>query len=280
MRIHHFSLVLLLAAALDARPAEAQFNVPDPAPAENFALELGAMFWSPTPEVLIQTGALAQIGETDVDLVQEFGIEEERFTEYRIVLKAGRKHKIRFSHVPMEYDQEAVLQRTIEFGGQSFPVNVPATAHLKWSLWRFGYEWDFVAADRGLLGFIVDLKYNQISAELAAEGFGSEVTEATAPVPTIGAIARVYPHRAFSITAEFTGFKMPGFVGNRIAESLGDDDDFDAKLVDFDIYGTLNFGRHVGIQGGYRSLTADYLIDEDSGDLKMKGTYFGGLLRF
>jgi len=27
-------------------------------------------------------------------------------------------------------------------------------------------------------------------------------------------------------------------------------------------------------------LTSDYSIDEDEGDLKMKGFYFGGLVRF
>ena len=280
MRIH-LSTSLLLLGLLTAARAEAQFNVPDPAPAESFTLELGAMFWSPTPDLLIQTGALAQAGESEVDLVQEFGIEEKRFRELRVVLKGGRKHKIRFSYIPMAYDAEAVLQRTISFGGQTFPVSVPATAALEWDLWRFGYEWDFVAADRGLLGLIVDLKYNRISAELAAEGIGSELTEASAPVPTIGLIARVYPHRVFSITTEFTGFKMPGFIGSRVSDALGNnEDDFEAKLFDLDIYGTLNFGRHVGAQLGYRSLTADYLIDEDSGDLKMKGMYFGGLLRF
>jgi hypothetical protein len=279
MRIRVSATVLLFGLLAAAR-ADAQFNVPDPAPAENFAVELGAMFWSPTPEALIQTGALAQIGENEVDIIQEFGIDDKRFTEFRVVIKGGRKHKIRFSYVPIEYEEEAVLERTISFGGQTFPVNVPATAHLKWQQWRFGYEWDFVAADRGLLGLLVDLKYNRISAELAAEGFGTELTEATAPVPTIGVIARVYPHRVFSVTTEFSGFKMPGFIGDRISDSLGDDDDFEAKLFDLDIYGTVNFGRHVGVQGGYRSLTADYLIDEDSGDLKMKGTYFGGILRF
>ena len=277
MRIPLF--VLLLLFGLTAR-AEAQFSVPDPAPAENFGLELAAMYWSPTPEILIQTGALAQIGENEVDLVQEFAIDEKRFTEYRVVIKGGRKHKFRFNYVPIEYDEEAVLERTITFGGQTFPVNVPASAHLKWQQWRFGYEYDFVAADRGLLGVLLDLKYNKISAELAAEGFGAELTEATAPVPTIGLIARVYPHRAFSITTEFSGFKMPGFIGERISDSLGETDDFEAKLFDLDIYGTLNFGRHVGAQFGYRSLTADYLVEEDSGDLKMKGTYFGGVLRF
>jgi hypothetical protein len=156
---------------------------------------------------------------------------------------------------------------------------VPATADLSWRLWRFGYEWDFVARDRGLVGFITELKLNDVSAALAASGFGSEITEVTAPIPTIGIIARAYPDKSVSITAEFTGFKMPGFIGNRISEAI-EGDDFEAKMYDFDIYGTVSFGRHAGVQVGYRSVTADYLVEDDAGDLKMKGMYFGGLVRF
>ncbi len=273
------SAVLLVALLTSAR-AEAQFSVPDPAPAEKFVLELGLMFWTPTPELLIQSGALAQIGESDVDLVREFEIEDTRFRDFQATLKAGRKHKIRVNHVKMEYDEAAVLQRTFTFAGQTFPISVPATALITWDLWRFGYEWDFVAMDRGLLGVIVDLKYNRINAELAAEGIGSSVTEAKAPVPTIGFIARVYPHRALSLTTEFTGFSVPGFVGERISDSLGNDDDFEAKMYEFDLYATYNFGGHVGVRGGYRRLSAEYLIEDDAGDLKLKGWYWGGLLRF
>jgi hypothetical protein len=259
--------------------AEAQFRVASPAPGENFHVELGLMFWSPTPEILIQTGSLAALGQPEVDFVQEFGIEKKRFPEFRGVIKAGRKHKLRVSHVQMEYNESATLQRTIVFGGQTFPVSVPATADLSWRLWRFGYEWDFVAMDRGVVGLVTELKYNEVLATLSATGFGSEVTEVTAPIPTVGILARAYPHRDFSITAEFTGFKMPGFIGSRISDSLSGDD-FEAKMYDFDIYGTLNFGRHVGLQGGYRSVIADYLVEDDAGDLKMKGWYFGGLVRF
>ncbi len=265
---------------LSSSPAQAQFSVPDPAPAENFTLELGLASWTPTPELLLQTGALARLGEAEVDLVREFAIEDTRFRDFSVTLKAGRKHKIRFNRLEMKYDEAAVLERSFTFGGQEFPVSIPATALLTWDLWRFGYEWDFVATGRGLLGVIVDLKYNRVDAELAAEGVGATVTEATAPVPTIGFIARVYPHRAFSITTEFTGFSVPGFIGDRISDSLSDDDDFEAKLYEFDIYGTLNFGRHLGIQGGYRRLSAEYLVEDDAGDLELRGWYWGGLLRF
>ncbi|HLG55989.1 MAG TPA: hypothetical protein VI485_11715 [Vicinamibacterales bacterium] len=272
----------LLAAALlgllfSAR-AEAQFRVATPASGENFHVELGLMFWQPTPQLLIQTGGLAALGQTEVDFVQEFAIENKRFKEFRGVIKAGKKHKLRVSHVLAEYNESAILRRTISFGGQTFPVSVAATADLKWEVWRFGYEWDFVAMDRGVVGFVTELKLNKVSADLAAPGFGSELTEVSAPIPTIGMLARVYPHKTFSLTAEFTGFKVPGFVAKKLTDAI--DEDVEATEWDLDIYGTLNFGSHVGAQLGYRSLTADYLVDEDAGNLKLKGMYFGGLVRF
>jgi len=87
------------------------------------------------------------------------------------------------------------------------------------------------------------------------------------PVPTLGGIARVYVVPMVAITGEFTGISITR-------------DDFEAKFFDFDINGTVSFGRHLGAQAGYRSVVVDYLSDEDSGDLKMKGPYFGGVVRF
>jgi len=255
--------------AISASAAEAQFNTSDPAPGENFNVELGAMFWSPTPTLIVQTGALAAFGETRVDLVREFAIENKRFREFRIVAKAGRKHKIRFNYLPIEYSQTATLTRTISFGDRTFTVGVPATADLEWKMWKAGYEWDIVSRDRGFFGIIAELKHNEINASLSST-FGVEAAEAKAPVPTVGVIGRGYPHRMVSITGEFTGFKVP----DRLSE------EFEASLYDFDIYATVSFGRNLGVQAGYRSLTAEYLVDEDAGELKLKGPYFGGVLRF
>jgi hypothetical protein len=271
-------LTILLFCVTIAARAEAQFNVPNPAPAENFHVELGLMFWQPTPGIEIQTGGLSAAGFPAVDFVKEFDLADERFLEFRSVIKTGRKHKFRVSHVTFDYNETAPVTRDISFGGVTFPVTLPVTADLNWDLWRFGYEYDFVAGDRGLVGFITELKQNHLTADLSAVGLSiSEGADVTAPIINIGAIVRVYPHRTFSITAEYTGFKVFGWVRtltDRIAEDL------EAHVSDFDIYGTVNFGRHVGAQLGYRSLTSDYSIDEDEGDLKMKGMYFGGLVRF
>lgn len=147
-----------LALTLMAGRAEAQVA------AEDHAVELGVMLWKPTPEITLSTDALAGTGIDTVDFVQEFGIAEEWFPEFRLV--AGRSHKFRLSYVQMKYDAEATLERTITFRGQTFTIGAPATADIKWDLWRFGYEWDFVRADRGYLGAVVDVKYNKIVASV------------------------------------------------------------------------------------------------------------------
>jgi len=271
-------VIAVFVCLLMAARAEAQFNVVEPAAGEDFHVEAGLMFWTPTPTLLVQTGSLAALGQPAVDFVGEFGIQTTRFNEFRGVIKAGRKHKLRFSHISMQYNEAATLQRTVTFGGSTFPVNVPATADLKWEFWRLGYEYDFVAAPRGVLGMITELKVNKVAATLAASGYGTSVTNVEAPIPAIGFTARVYPHRLVSISTEFTGFKLPGFIGKKINDAV--QDDFDAKMYDFDLYGTVSFTRYIGVQTGYRRVIAEYLIDPDSGDLKMSGMYFGALVRF
>jgi hypothetical protein len=272
---HRVVLLVLLAAC--ATRAEAQFNIANPAPGENFHVELALMWWQPTPGLLIQTDALAVLDETEVDFVGEFGLEKERFREFRAVLKPGRKHKLRFSYVPVSYAAETVLERAITFGNVTYNVGLPANATVDWKLWRFGYEHDFAAGDRGFVGFIADVKYNEINATLVSPVGSSDAT-VTAWVPTLGLIARGYVHRNVSITGEYTGFKFPGFIADRFKDD--DDEVFEVSFSDFDIYATASISRFFGAQVGYRSVTADYEVDADSADLKLKGPYFGLMVRF
>ena len=97
-------LATILFSVTIAARAEAQFNVPDPAPAENFHVELGLMFWKPTPGIEIQTGGSQQRVSHAVDFVREFELLDERFLEFRSVIKTGRKHKFRISHVTFDYN--------------------------------------------------------------------------------------------------------------------------------------------------------------------------------
>jgi hypothetical protein len=235
-------------------------------PAEDHVVELGVMFWRPSPELTLSTDALSVAGVNEVDFVQEFGIEDKFFPEFRATL--GRNHKFRVSFVTIKYDAETTIQRTIRFEGRTFNIGVPASADIKWNLWKFGYEWDVVSRERGFLGLIVDLKYNRVEASIDSPALTTAAaTDTTAVAPTIGVIARGYLAPMVAVTGEFTALSL-----NR--------DEFEATIYDFDLYGTVSFGRNVGVQGGYRSVVVDYLVDEDGGDLKMKGPYFGAVVRF
>ncbi|MGH9310534.1 MAG: hypothetical protein ACRD1U_14240 [Vicinamibacterales bacterium] len=265
--------VLCLAALLAAAPASAQYGAggfSDPATGESYHVEIGGYLWNPTPTVLITSESLGIIG-TQIDFIEDFQIEKATFRQLKVVLRPGRKHKFRFEYTPISYENEsATLRRTIVFNGQRFDVALPIAAEMKWNAMRFGYEWDFVYRDRGFVGLLLEAKYTDVEATLANVLVGEEFVRARAPIPAIGIIGRAYVVPNVSITGEFSGFRLP--------ESI--DENYRGRYYDFDLYGTVNFNDHIGAQAGYRSLTVFYRVDEDEGDLKMKGLYFGAVVRF
>src|SRR5687768_7177094 len=164
-------LFFVLAALLVASRADAQFNADNRAPGEQFHVELSLRFWSPTPELQLSTGSLASLGVGSVDFVQEFGLAKERFREFQITSKPGRKHKVHYSSIPIEYTAETIVSRNIQFGGLTIPVSVPASTTFDWRLKKYGYEWDFLAADRGYVGLLTEVKDNKLDATVSAGPF-------------------------------------------------------------------------------------------------------------
>jgi hypothetical protein len=270
MRNTAFAIALFCAVTLTAAPAAAQFGVSgsDRATGETYHVEVAGYLWSPAPDIRISSEALGIIGST-IDFVEDLNIEKETFTQLKVVLRPGTKHKFRFEYTPIGYEAESTLRRTIIFNGQRFDVALPVETDVKWRAYRFGYEWDFLYRDRWFVGMLLELKYTDIEASLANALVGEEFVHAQAPIPAIGIIGRGYVAPNVSITGEFSGFKLPDI-----------DEDYKADYFDFDLYGTVNFNDHVGAQAGYRRLTVFYRIDQDEGDLKLKGLYFGGVFRF
>jgi hypothetical protein len=273
MRKRAFAIALcFLACWIAAAPAAAQYRargVSDRATGETYRVELGGYLWPPTPTVLITSESLGIVGSR-IDFVEDLGIEKKTFKQLKVVLRPGTKHKLRFEYTPIRYDATSTLRRTIVFNGQRFDVAIPVETELTWKAYRFGYEWDFVYRDRGFVGLLLELKYTDIEASLSNRLVGGEFAHARAPIPAIGVIGRAYVVPNISITGEFSGFKLPSSI----------DEDYGGHYFDFDLYGTVNFTDNVGAQAGYRSLTVFYRAEEDEGDLKMRGLYFGGVVRF
>ena len=67
IRVILFSMLIVLTGSVSAY---AQL------PAEDHVVELGVMFWKPSPELILSTDTLVSAGVNEVDFVQEFGIED------------------------------------------------------------------------------------------------------------------------------------------------------------------------------------------------------------
>ena len=238
---------------------------------EDYALELTGGLWDPKPTIVASSEQFGIIG-SNIDFTDDLGMLRKLHTEVRLTFKASRRHKLRFYWLPIQYNQSTVLQRPLVFQGISFDAWIPVSSFIKWDTWRFGYEFDIVARERGYFGLILEGKYTAIENALDS-ALDHEFVRARAPIPTIGAIARIYVTRFTPITAEFTVFQLPDDLIPGIPGYL-------AKYVDFDIYGTLNVSKHVGANLGYRSIDLSYLIARDSGELKLNGVYFSGVFRF
>jgi hypothetical protein len=258
--------VLLIPARAHAQFTATPFS--DPATGERYHIEASGVFWNPPPDFSIASESLGQVGTT-INAVTDLGIEQKRIAELRIVLRPGRKHKFRVNYLPMSYSASATVKRAFVFNGIRYNLNIPVSTELSWKTWQLGYEYDFIYRDRWFVGFVIQAKATDINATLTAP-IGVEFARVQAPIPTLGGIARVYVVPNISITGEFLAFKIPETIDER----------YQSHYFDFDLYGTINFNDYVGAQIGYRRLDLGYVIEEDRGDFKAKGIYFGGVVRY
>ncbi len=273
------SVYIVLVAALfgcAAAPASAQYR-PRPLPGafavEDHHIEAAVDYWFPTADMTISSESLGLTG-TDINFKNDLGLTDQKFPAFHLQLRAGGS-KLRFEYIPISYSQSATLRQDIVFNGQRYRVGLPVDSVLDWKAYRIGYEYDFLRRPRGYLGFILEAKYTDVSATLSTAPSEttspiSEFDRARAPIPAIGGTGRVYLAPNLAVTADITGFRLPSSV---VKDASG-------HFLDVDVYGTLNFTKYVGVQGGYRAFDVGYAFKTDSGSLTMKGPYFGGVVRY
>ena len=270
IRMLALGLFVTYALLLPAR-ANAQFTATpfsDPATGERYHIEAAGAFWNPDPHFLIRSESLGVLGST-IDAVKDLGITKQRISEFRLVLRPGRKHKFRLDYLPMTYSASTTVKREFIFNGIRYGLNLPVQTDLSWKTWHLAYEYDFLYRDHWFVGLVLQAKATDIQANLRAP-IGTEFARARAPIPAIGGIARVYVVPNISITGELVGFKIPEGIDER----------YQAHYFDFDLYGTVNFNDYVGAQVGYRRLDLGYIFEADHGDFDAKGIYFGGVVRY
>jgi hypothetical protein len=254
------------AAMAQYRPQESSGG----AVGEVYHIEASYGWWNPQPELIVNSEALGILG-TDVNLVDDLGIQKKRLGKFDLVLRPAKKHRFRFQHLPIGYQADSTVQRSFVFNGQRYNVGLPVRTDANFQTYRFGYEFDFLQFKRGWVGAMIDMKYTNIDVSLLSP-IGEEFTTAAAPIPTFGFVGRGYPLRNLAVTGEMSFFRVPDSIGAQVGG--------DGSYTDWDINATYNINRYVGAQLGFRSVHVAYNVDTDNGSLKFQGLYFGGVVRY
>src|SRR6185436_6527351 len=105
------SISVCLGVILLAGPASAQGGLSEPATGETYHVEIAGALFTPTPTLLITSEGLGIPGD-QIDFVKEFDLENNTFTQLRIALRPGKKHKLRYEFVPIRYEKEATIRRS------------------------------------------------------------------------------------------------------------------------------------------------------------------------
>jgi hypothetical protein len=263
-------------ALLAPASARAQYGAPDmssSAIGENYHFEVSGNFWNPDLFGQISSEQFGLIG-SQIDFLTDLGYAKTRFKDLRIVLRPSKKSKLRIQYTPIEYESSTTFNRSIVFNGIAFPISVPIESAFAWKVWRFGYEYDFLYKSRGYVGLLLEGRYTQMDARLATNSplFSQQINEfatAKAPLPAIGVVGRAYVLPQVAVNFEVSGFKLPDI-----------DPDYKANYFDWDIYGTVNFTNNFGAQIGWRRVTNLLIIENDMGDVRFQGFWFGGAVRY
>jgi hypothetical protein len=232
--------------------------------AEDYNFELEGRYWKPKLDSTIKIVDNG-IG-TDVKLVDDLGFDKEKgFGEARLQVKFLNRNKLNFSYLPMKWDADQVLTRTIEFNGQTYTAGTRVQSQMDLKMFKAGYELDFIVDRFGFLGVTFDVMVADNHVELKAPALGTdEKYDATVPLPLIGLIGRIIPVKWLNATAKVSGLPMGGY----------------GYVLDGEASIEINPVKYLGISGGYRYLRAQGNFNDNSADYKLDGPFAALKIRF
>jgi hypothetical protein len=193
-KVTALGLVRLLLFAAAARA----FVLTVPARAQDFdayKVRLSGFWAYSTPSGSLQ-------GSSDsgtINLQQDLGFNSYSTWVGKIDWKFTRKNHLYFVATPFNSSRQTVLDRPIDFQGQTFVGGATIQSSLKSNLYAPGYQYDIIRRKRGHLGIGVQVDLFDASAKISAtpqavNGGQSETASASllAPIPVGGPEFRLY----------------------------------------------------------------------------------------
>ena len=120
-RLYVFLSAALLGVLALPSAAGAQYRPADPVKpgiAEDYHIEASYGWWNANPDLFVNSESLDILG-TDIDLINDLGIEQHQLGKFDLVLKPAKKHRIKYQHLPIKYETDTFrVTREFIFNGQ------------------------------------------------------------------------------------------------------------------------------------------------------------------
>jgi hypothetical protein len=231
-----------------------------------FALEAGVrgMYWGSTISGNVQT-LTGGLPGTDLDVKSDLGMKDENVFSGEVFLKTGN-FTFRVAYTPLKFTGSAVLSKTIDFDGNTFPARTPVSSELETKMVDGDVQWDLLNPDLGVasvnLGVFLRLKYVDGSVRISSDNAAFPVSatqDFRLPIPEVGVAAGIgFLKDIVRADARVCGM---AYSGNHLYEG-----DAFLSVIPFPF---------LRLQGGYRFI--DLKADENDlkATLKIKGPYAG-----
>ena len=247
--------ILAIASSFAAIPLAAQDMLPV---SEQYKVRFEYRRFSPEVTGVVQSGFDEAPGSS-IDLEQDLGFLKQKTWSGHGVIKLTPGLKLRGSYTKIDLDGDATTDRDLDFQGTRFPAGVQLVTSVKGAYWTGDLEFDFVKGPWGYFGAMVGARLFDVDAVLVAvETAQREQRTLNTPVPSIGAVLRVYADR-FSLSGEASGL------------TLGDR----GTILELEGMARVNVSDRMAISGGYRYVKVKGEDGLDLVDAKLRGWTYG-----
>jgi outer membrane protein len=234
---------------------------------ELVSLKVGVIKLSPEGSFASGDTTIAAAVPTEVDIEDDLDFDDKTKVMAEVALQLGA-FRLSAGYLPLDFDGTSALTRNIVFENQTFAAGTTVEGNLDVDLYDLALAWHIVNIDDAPVRFqfgpelSVKIVDGEVSVMDQTTGIREEVS-GTAPVPTIGARARVGLGDFVALIGRVGYLKVSG---NSFLDA-------DAQVE----FSPLPF---VGVFGGYRHLDLD--IDENDIliDATFAGPYAGAFVRF
>jgi hypothetical protein len=265
MKPKHLILLTAIAFAATAiAPAAAQEVPLHPALQDRWSFGVGAFFPSTATQASLTSNSTG-LG-TSIDFEDTFDMDRSKtvptfYGRWRI----NQRWRIDAEYFQLNRSSERVIDREINWGDQTFPVNTAVSSKFNFSDLRVSAGYSFFRTPDKELGVGLGLHMAWYDVSLNAPGTSGEGQDVLAPLPVLSFYGN------FALTERWA-------VGTRLDRFTLSYDKFSGSLTNLALDVQYQPFRHVGFAFGYRGLFIKAEVEDDRVTGNFRQTFSGPMV--